>query len=121
MTAPGTTGRAAVYEAVQILEDSGYYAERVIGIPKIFDIIAWKGGRTICVTVRSSRRAKISAFREYVGALSRMITMGAVPPGDVQFWMYRSPGWNRWRITSGGATPVDQWDVLPLPHEGATA
>ena len=111
MTAPGTTGRAAVYEAIQILEESGYYAERVIGIPKLFDIIAWKGGRTICVTVRSSRRAKISSFREYVGALSHMIATGAAP-GDVQFWMYRSPGWNYWRITPGGATPIDLEDMV---------
>ena len=118
MTENGKAERSSVYEAVSVLTSAGYHAERVSGHPKIFNIIAWRGSRTLCIAVRSSRQARLSAFRDYVTALSRMITAGSVP-GEVQFWIYRFPGWNYWRITAGGATPIEQWDHSPGSSEVA--
>ena len=116
---PGKVERSAVYEAMDILQNAGYHAERVSTYPKIFDIIAWRTGRTLCICVRSSRQAKLSAFRDYIQAISKMIT--TLPaPGDVQLWVYRRPGWSRWRVTTGGASPIEQWDISPA-HGGVPA
>lgn len=109
MTAQGIVERSSIFEAMTILTSAGYVAEKVYGIPNFFDIYAWRGNRTLCIAVRSSRHAKLSAFRENVHLLSKMIATGTVP-GEIQFWIYRPSGWVRWKITEGGAVPIEDWD-----------
>ena len=109
LTASGRNQHTSVYDAIHILTDAGYHAERIVGPAKFYNIFAWKNGRVICITVRSSKQAKLSNFRDHVSAISRAILTGSVP-GEVQFWVYRYPEWYRWKVTSGGAIPIDQWD-----------
>lgn len=108
MTSDCFSGRSAVHEAIGMLNSAGYVAERVIGTPKLFDIVAWRGGQTICVVIRSSRRGRMSSFSDMVRSLSKMVRSGAAP-GIVQFWIYRCPGWAMWRIAPHGAVPVISW------------
>lgn len=114
MAANGKTERSSVYEAIAVLRKGGFFAERVVGQTRLFDIIAWSSHRTLCIVVRSSRQAKLSAFRDGLTTISRMIALNNVP-GDVQFWIYRIPGWNFWKVTSGGATPIEDWQEERLP------
>lgn len=114
MTENGKAGRSSVYEAIGVLRKGGYFAERVVGQTRLFDIIAWGSHRTLCIVVRSSRQARLSVFRDSIASISRMITFNNVP-GEVQFWIYRIPGWNYWKITGGGATPIEHWQEENLP------
>ena len=119
LTASGRNQHTAVYDAIRILTDAGYHAERIVGSAKFFDIFAWKNGRVVCITIRSSKQARLSHFRDHVSSISRAILTGSVP-GEVQFWVYRYPEWCRWKVTSGGAIPIEQWDGSDLGAGVAT-
>lgn len=98
-------GRAAIHEAKAMLESAGYETERVISNPRKFDLIAWKGKETLCIVIRPSRYLKPGSWGVLFRSLVFLVRNQAVP-GAVQFWIYRTPGWDMWEITSGGARPM---------------
>ena len=107
----GLNGRVAIHEAIAILQSAGYMTERVIGAHKQFDLIGWKkGGIILCLAIRSSLHQRSSSYRDHIEKLTFMVRDGGVPgDGEIQLWVYRSPGWSRWKITPGGAIPVE-WE-----------
>lgn len=109
MNSPGYTVRAAVREASGILNAAGYMTERISKPVNFFDIIAWKPPFTLFVIVHSLKKdTHQDGFREFVSAAVQTPASGC--PGEVQMWINRSPGWDRWVISPGGAIPIDQWD-----------
>jgi len=101
----GPSVRVAVQEAKGILQRDGYRAERVISEARIYDLVAWKRDRILLVAVRSSRLLKLSDYHEKIWQLSNIIRNDPDPRRDVEFWIYRSPGWAMWQVVSGGAIP----------------
>ena len=99
----GPTSRVAVHEARAILERDGYKAERVIGGERLYDLVCLKKDRVLLVAVRSSRILKPSAYHKQIWQLTNMVRDDPDLKRDVEFWIYRSPGW---KITNGGAIPT---------------
>lgn len=102
----GIYSRVAVGEARKSLQDDGYIAERVINPTGLYDIVAWNRDRIVLVAVRSSRILKLSSFHDHITKLTRIIRDNPDHIKDVEFWIYRSPGWAKWRVTQGGAISI---------------
>ncbi|PWR75344.1 hypothetical protein ACKUB1_09760 [Methanospirillum stamsii] len=102
-------GRTAVREAIHILAGAGYSTERIAKPVNFFDIIAWKPGHVLCVVVHSSKKSRLTTFSGYVRLAARSLSSGPCP-GELQLWLCRSPGWDRWVISAGGAAPIEHWD-----------
>ena len=105
MTGDWKSARAAEYVALNLLRQSGYAAEKLTGRTRKFDIIAWKDNRPVCLVVRSSKRYTISSFPEQLATLSDILQSGGFP-AEIQFWIYRRPGWKMYKIQPRGALPV---------------
>lgn len=103
MTGDWHTGRAAEHTAMTFLKNSGYSVEKITGRSRRFDIVAWKGEKTLFLVVRSAKRLSISSYPEQLAILSESVRTRAVP-GEIQFWIYRRPGWSMYKIQSGGAS-----------------
>ena len=83
---------------------SGHQGIRASGPSRPFDLIAWNRDQIIFLVVRRSRNSGISAYADDVFKLVDKVQTGI--PGQVQFWLYRSQNWMRYRIMPGGALPV---------------
>lgn len=106
MTVTWYAGRAAVSAGMSFLQNAGYKAEKLTGTKRRFDLIGWKEHKTLCVVVRTSKRFTCTSFPEEIAILTDMVRSGSAP-GEVQFWIYRRPGWSMYRIHPGGAILFD--------------
>ncbi len=97
--------RSISFDALQELQTGGYRSIRVAGTSRIFDLIAWKGEEILFLVVRRSRSVGIGGFADTVRDLAGFVREKVVP-GPVQFWLYRSNTWLRYRILPGGAVPI---------------
>jgi hypothetical protein len=105
MTATWQSGRAAEYAAMTALQKAGYSTEKITGHNRRFDLIGWKENQTLWLVIRSSKRFTTSHFPQEIATLSEMVRSGSAP-GEIQFWIYRRPGWTRYRIQPGGASLI---------------
>jgi hypothetical protein len=103
MNATWQSGRAAEYAAITLLQKAGYCSGKLTGGNRTFDIICWKGDRTLCLVIKSSKRFTISSYPQELATLSEIVRSKKAP-GEIQFWIYRRPGWSMFKIQSGGAS-----------------
>ena len=97
--------RSIIFDAATLLKKAGYECVRVAGSSRMFDLIAWKDGNLLFLVLKRSRSG-ISEFTDEVSHLVDLVRTSKVP-GKVQFWIYRSPTWNRYQIMPGGALPFE--------------
>lgn len=97
--------RSAPIEASIFLHKSGFDTLRTTG-STLFDLVAWKDGRVVFLTVKRSRNSGISKWSDLVFRLVDLVKAGTIP-GEVQFWLCRSHVWHRYQILPGGAAPVE--------------
>lgn len=105
MSTTWQSGRTAEYAAMTSLEKAGYRAEKITGRKRRFDLIGWKENEALFLVIRSNKRLTITHFPHELASLSELIRTGSVP-GEIQFWIYRRPGWIRYRIHAGGASLI---------------
>jgi len=99
------SGRVAVHTACTLLTSSGYTAERISGIGRRFDIIAWNHEKLLGIVVRTSRSGGIARFSSLVQMLAELVRRQRFP-GDVQVWTLQSHEWRRYRVLPGGAVHI---------------
>ena len=99
------SGRVAVHTACTLLTSSGYTAERISGIGRGFDIIAWNHEKLLGIIVRTSRSGGIARFSSLVQMLAELVRRQRFP-GDVQVWTLQSHEWRRYRVLLGGAVYI---------------
>ena len=94
--------RVAKYAAQSLLRSSGYSAEKITGMSRIFDIIAWDRDRILGLVIRSSKSKGVTGFTSLVSDLSG-IGQNRLFPGDIELWILISREWRRYRVLPGGA------------------
>lgn len=104
MTESNHSSRSIWFDAATQLKEAGYESIRASGPARPFDLVAWNKDQIIFLVVRRTRNSGISKYADEVFNLVDKVRTGI--PGQVQFWLYRSQNWLRYRIMPGGALPV---------------
>lgn len=110
MSARYIAGRAAEYEARDILQKAGYDVMRAAGSHGIFDLIAWKGRKDILLIQVKRTRSQVpaSTYHQEIAKIAEAVG-GDLLPGSAHLWVKTTRGWIRYLITSGGSVPV-RWE-----------
>ena len=110
MTDSSHAGRSLPFEVARHLETAGYQSVRIAGSTRPFDLIAWNQEKILFLVVRRTRKPGITAYPEVVHRLVTQVSRHAIP-AMVQFWVYQSDTWIRYRIMPGGAVPLSGGDL----------
>lgn len=107
MSARYIAGRAAEYEARDILQIAGYDVIRAARSHGLFDLIAWKNRTDILIIKVKRTRSEVPAsiYHADITSMAKEVEDDRLP-GDAQLWVKSTKGWARYLITSGGAVPV---------------
>jgi hypothetical protein len=106
MTYSSHAARSIFFTAASQLESGGYRTIRVAGTIRPFDIIAWKDRQILFLVIRRSRAGALSVYADTIRDLAGQVNDESIP-GMVQFWIFRSQHWFRYRILPGGAVPLE--------------
>ncbi|MDD1723495.1 MAG: hypothetical protein LUQ07_00030 [Methanospirillum sp.] len=110
MTDNSHAERSLPFEVTRLLETAGYQSVRIAGSRRPFDLIAWNRENTLFLVVRRARKPGVTAYPDIVHRLATQVSRRSIP-GVVQFWVYQSNTWIRYRILPGGAVPLTGGDL----------
>lgn len=107
MSARYIAGRAAEYEARDILHQAGYDVIRAAGSHGLFDLIAWKNRVDILIIQVKRTRSPVpaSTYHREIASIAEAVSAERVP-GDAYLWVKTTKGWIRYLITGGGSMPI---------------